>query len=174
VYNGKQVPSVLRCYSNSIVASSYSKELSIAGERIGWIAVCPDAADVEELMNALVLCTRILGFVNAPALMQRVVGALPGQGIDIGPYERRKKLLCTGLKDAGYEFLEPDGTFYLFPKAPGGDDMEFVTALQQELVLTVPGRGFGTPGYFRIAYCVKEEVIERAIPAFSKVIKSFS
>jgi aspartate aminotransferase len=124
-------------------------------------------------MNALILCTRILGFVNAPALMQRVVGALPGHGIDIGPYERRKELLCNGLKKAGYEFTEPDGTFYLFPKAPGGDDMAYVQALQEELVLTVPGRGFGTPGYFRISYCVDEEIIARSIPAFEKVIRRF-
>ena len=173
VYNGIQVPSVLRNYTDSIVASSYSKELSIPGERIGWIAVNPDASDSKELMNAMVLCTRILGFVNAPALMQRVVGALPGQGVDIRPYERRKTLLCNGLRAAGYEFADPDGTFYLFPKAPGGDDMAFIEALQDELVLAVPGRGFGAPGYFRISYCVDEAVIERSLPAFEKVIKRF-
>ncbi len=173
VYNNKPVPSVFRYYSESIVASSYSKELSIAGERIGWIAVSPDASDLEELMSALVLCTRILGFVNAPALMQRVVGAIPGHGIDIEPYVRRKDLLCDGLRKAGYEFSDPDGTFYLFPKAPGGDDMAFIEALQEELVLTVPGRGFGTPGHFRISYCVDERVIERALPAFEKVIQRF-
>ena len=174
VYNGKPVPSIFRFYRDSIVASSYSKELSIAGERIGWIAVCPQASDIEELVNALILCTRILGFVNAPALMQRVVARLPGRGVDIGPYVKRKNLICEGLKESGYEFMEPDGTFYLFPKAPGGDDIAFVSALQEELVLTVPGRGFGMPGYFRIAYCVDERVIERAIPAFGRVIKRFN
>ncbi len=173
VYNEKPVPSIFRFYPESIVASSYSKELSIAGERIGWIAVGPDVSEAEELLSALVICTRILGFVNAPALMQRVVGRLPGHGVDITPYVRRKNLICGGLEKMGYEFTEPDGTFYLFPKAPGGDDMVFIQALQEELVLTVPGRGFGTPGYFRIAYCVDEGIIERALPAFERVIKRF-
>jgi aspartate aminotransferase len=174
VYGGIIVPSVLKNYTDSIVASSYSKELSIAGERIGWIAVNPATKDTAELMNALILCTRILGFVNAPALMQRVVGRLQGVGVDIGPYERRRNLLCGGLKKMGYTFEEPDGTFYLFPKAPGGDDIAFVEALQEELVLTVPGRGFGSPGYFRIAFCVGEEIIQKAMPAFERVIKRFS
>ena len=174
VYGGVVVPSVLKNYPDSIVASSYSKELSIAGERIGWIAVNPATGDNAELMNALILCTRILGFVNAPALMQRVVGGLRGCGVDIGPYEKRKSLLCGSLKKMGYSFNEPDGTFYLFPKAPGGDDMAFVEALQEELVLTVPGRGFGAPGYFRIAFCVGEEVIGRAMPAFERVINRFT
>lgn len=173
VYGGKPVPSIFRFYPDSIVASSYSKELSIAGERIGWMAVGPDVSETADLLNALILCTRILGFVNAPALMQRVVGRLPGRGVDIEPYVRRKNLICGGLKESGYEFTEPDGTFYLFPKAPGGDDMAFVKALQEELVLVVPGRGFGAPGYFRIAYCVDEEVIKRSLPAFTRVIKRF-
>ncbi len=173
VYDGVVVPSVLKNYADSIVASSYSKELSIPGERIGWIAVNPATADSAEIVNALILCTRILGFVNAPALMQRVVGRLPGCGVDIGPYERRKNLLCGSLKKMGYSLREPDGTFYLFPKAPGGDDIAFIEALQEELVLAVPGRGFGTPGYFRLAFCVGEEIIKRALPAFERVLKRF-
>lgn len=173
VYGNAHVPSVFSHYRNSIVASSYSKELSIPGERIGWIAVHPEAADLEELMDALTLCTRILGYVNAPGLMQQVIGRVAGTRVDIEPYIRRKEILCSGLSKMGYEFAEPEGTFYLFPKAPGGDDMAFVQALQEELILTVPGRGFGTPGYFRIAFCTGEDVIERSLPSFEKVISRF-
>ena len=171
VYGGAVVPSVFSYYANSIVASSYSKELSIPGERIGWIAVHPEADDATVLMDALILCTRILGYVNAPGLMQRVIGRLSGTLVDITPYENRRDLLCNGLREIGYDFTDPEGTFYLFPRAPGGDDMAFVQALQEELVLTVPGRGFGTPGFFRIAFCVGGEVIERALPAFEKVFQ---
>lgn len=174
VYGNALVPSVFSHYRNSIVASSYSKELSIPGERIGWLAVHPAADDVDELMDALTLCTRILGYVNAPGLMQRVVGQVAGLQIDMGPYTRRKEMLCEGLSGMGYDFIEPAGTFYLFPKAPGGDDLAFVQALQKELILTVPGRGFGTPGYFRIAFCVGEETIERALPSFERVIQQFT
>ena len=173
VYGDVTVPSVFDHYANSVVASSYSKELSIPGERIGWIAVHPDADDAETLVNAIILCTRILGYVNAPALMQRAIGKLAGHKVDITPYVRRKELLCENLRSMGYEFSDPEGTFYLFCKAPGGDDMEFVKALQEELILAVPGRGFGTPGYFRIAFCVGEDVIERSLPAFERVIAKF-
>jgi len=171
VFGGIAVPSVFDAYRNSIVASSYSKELSIPGERIGWIAVHPEAEEVGLLVDALILCTRILGYVNAPALMQRVVGRIAGHRVNIDPYVRRRELLCSSLSDMGYELTEPDGTFYLFPKAPGGDDLACVEALQTERVLTVPGRGFGTPGYFRIAFCVDDEVIKGSLPGFERVIK---
>ena len=173
VYGDAVVPSVFNHYANSIVASSYSKELSIPGERIGWIAVHPEADDVSRLMDAIILCTRILGFVNAPALMQRAAGRLAGVQIDIAPYERRKELFCSSLLSMGYDLVEPEGTFYLFPKAPGGDDVAFVEALQKELILTVPGRGFGSAGHIRIAFCVSEEVITRSLPGFDKVRKQF-
>ena len=173
VYGDVKVPSVFSHYRNAIVASSYSKELSIPGERIGWIAVHPEIDDKTDLINALILCTRILGFVNAPALMQRVVVRLAGLTVDLTPYTRRRNLLCKNLKAMGYELIEPEGTFYLFPRAPGGDDMAFVEALQKELVLTVPGRGFGSPGHFRMAFCVGEEVIERSFGAFEKVRARF-
>jgi aspartate aminotransferase len=174
VFDGLTVPSVFDHYRNTIVASSYSKELSIPGERIGWIAVHPEADDAKRLVDALILCTRVLGFVNAPALMQRVVGRLVGHRVDITPYVRRRELLCSGLEALGFELVRPDGTFYLFPKAPGGDDLAFVEALQEELVLTVPGRGFGKPGYFRIAFCVDDEVISGSLNGFERVIKRFA
>ncbi|MBT3275757.1 MAG: pyridoxal phosphate-dependent aminotransferase [Spirochaetales bacterium] len=173
VYGGAEVPSVFKFYTNSIIVSSYSKELSVPGERIGWIAVHPKADDAETLMNALILCTRILGFVNAPGLMQHAIGRLAGHQVDISPYVKRREMLCRNLRSFGYKFTEPQGTFYLFVEAPGGEDMAFVKALQEELVLTVPGRGFGAPGYFRVAFCQGEDVIERSLPSFEKVIKKF-
>lgn len=174
VYGDREIPSVFACYKNSIIVSSYSKELSIPGERIGWVAVHPDAEDGRRLVDAVILCTRILGFVNAPGLMQRAVQLLTDVQVNIEPYRKRRLLLCEGLSDIGYEFVPPDGTFYLFPKAPGGDDLAFVEALQEELILTVPGRGFGAPGYFRIAFCVDESFILKAMDGFRRVFAKFS
>lgn len=174
VYGNTRVPSVFRFYRNSIVASSYSKELSIPGERIGWVAVSPEADESATLVDAIILCTRILGYVNAPALMQRAVARLSGIQIDIEPYRIRRRLLCEGLKKIGYSFAEPEGTFYLFPEAPGGDDVRFVNDLQQELVLTVPGSGFGKPGYFRISFCVGEDVIHRSMDGFKRVFDAYT
>ena len=174
VYDGAEVPSVFRYYENSILAHSYSKELSIPGERIGWVAVHPKAEDHGDLVGAIILCTRVLGYVSAPALMQRAISKLLGVHVDSSPYRRRRDLLCDALTGIGYEFTKPEGSFYLFPKTPGGDDLKFVEALQQELILTVPGRGFGTPGYFRIAYCVDETVIKRSISGFERVYRNFA
>lgn len=174
VYDGNTVPSVLRHYRNSIIVTSYSKDLSIPGERIGWVAVHPDADDFKDLVNGMVLCNRILGFVNAPALMQRIIYHLQGSCVDVDVYKRRRDLLCSGLERLGYKFVKPKGTFYLLPKAPGGDDQRFVEALQEELILAVPGRGFGIPGYFRIAFCVDDEVIERSMEGFARAIHAFS
>ena len=174
VYDGNTVPSVLRHYRNSIIVTSYSKDLSIPGERIGWVAVHPDADDFKDLVNGMVLCNRILGFVNAPALMQRIIYHLQGSCVDVDVYKRRRDLLCSGLERLGYKFVKPKGTFYLLPKAPGDDDQRFVEALQEELILAVPGRGFGIPGYFRIAFCVDDEVIERSMEGFARAIHAFS
>ena len=173
VYDGYVVPSVCALYRNSIVVNSYSKELSIPGERIGWVVVHPDADDAEDIINGMILCNRILGFVNAPALMQRAISYLQGKSVDAGIYRRKRDLLCSGLARSGYQFIKPKGTFYLLPKAPGGDDLKFVEALQEELILTVPGRGFGAPGYFRIAFCVDDEVIERSMEGFARTIRAF-
>lgn len=175
---GKEVPPVFQCYEHSILCTSYSKELSIPGERIGYLAVHPQAESVNSLMDAAILCNRILGYVNAPALMQRVVARLEGlknkPTVDIEIYRRRKDLLCEGLRRAGYDFQEPEGTFYLFVKAPGGDDLAFTEALRdQEQILVVPGTGFGAPGYFRISFCVNETVIQKALPGFEKILASF-
>ena len=173
VYDGVTVPSVLAAYKNSIIASSYSKSLSLAGERIGYLAVNPDISDVEQVVGGMVLFNRTLGFVNAPALMQRVVARIHGVTVDVDEYRRKCKLLCDGLSAIGYEFIKPGGTFYLFPKAPGGDDIEFVRALQKKKILTVPGSGFGWPGNFRIAFCVDDATIVNSMMGFEETIREF-
>lgn len=173
IYDGIRVPGIFTAYPDSIITTSYSKDLSIPGERIGFIAVNPAATYRNELMAGLGLANRILGFVNAPAMMQRVVAAVQGSAVDIKHYARKRELLCTGLEKLGYEFVKPAGAFYLFPKSPIPDDVEFVRALQEELILAVPGAGFGGPGHFRLAFCVDDAVIISAIPAFGRAIQKF-
>jgi aspartate aminotransferase len=168
VYDEAVVPSVFAAYSNTLLATSFSKDLSIPGERLGYVAVSPMATGRGELEGALVLANRILGFVNAPALMQRVVADLTDVSLDIAPYARRRELFCDVLSQAGYKFLRPKGAFYLFPKAPGGDDLNCVARLKEENILAVPGRGFGRAGYFRLAFCVSEAVIAAAAPGFAR------
>jgi len=168
-----EIPGILSNYENSIVCTSYSKDLSIPGERIGHLAVHPNAAARSDLMQALAMANRILGFVNANALMQRAIGCLQGEHIDAGIYQHKRDLLCNGLKNAGYNFTVPKGAFYLFPKSPIVDDVVFVNALQKENILGVPGSGFGCPGHFRLSFCVSDDTIVRAIPGFEKVIKQF-
>jgi aspartate aminotransferase len=173
VYNGQTVPSIFKSYHESIIANSYSKDISIAGERIGYLAVHPEASFNKELVEGMALANRILGFVNAPALMQRIVASIQGSSVDISSYARKRDLLCNGLADCGYNFIEPPGAFYLFPKTPVPDDVEFVKELQKELILTVPGSGFGGPGHFRIAYCVEDRTITDALPGFERVMKKY-
>jgi len=172
VYDGIHVPALFSCYPESIIVTSYSKDISIPGERLGFIAVNPDAAYREELLAGMALANRILGFVNAPALMQRVIVQIQGEQVDISAYARKRDLLCDGLAACGYEFVRPSGAFYLFPKSPIPDDVAFVRALQEEMILTVPGSGFGGPGHFRIAFCVDDATIENALPGFKRVIES--
>jgi len=170
-YDGTIVPSILALYPHSVVATSYSKDLSLPGERIGYVAVNPAADDAARLVDGIILCTRILGYVNAPALMQRLVGRLQGASVDVEIYRKKRDLLCDALGRMGYQFARPQGAFYLFPRAPGGDDLAFARALQEERVLVVPGSGFCAPGWFRIAYCVDTPVIERSFAGFEKVFK---
>ena len=174
VYDGVQVPSILKAYRNSVIATSYSKSLSLPGERIGFIAVNPHIFEVEEVINGMVLCNRILGFVNAPALMQRVIAGIQGLRVDVGEYQRKRDLLCDGLAAIGYQFHKPEGAFYLFPKTPIEDDVEFVKALQKRRILTVPGSGFGSHGHFRIAYCVDDATITNAMDGFAETFKKCS
>ncbi|MDD2390059.1 MAG: pyridoxal phosphate-dependent aminotransferase [Desulfobacterales bacterium] len=174
VYEGASVPSIFSCYSNSIIASSYSKDLSIPGERIGFIAVHPEAEYKQDLIDGMAISNRILGFVNAPALIQQVVASIQGASVNVAVYQRKRDLLCDGLADCGYQFIRPPGAFYVFPKTPIPDDVEFVRALQEELILVVPGSGFGGPGHFRIAYCVDDNTIINSIPGFRKVLQRYS
>lgn len=173
VFDDHTVPSIFAVYADSIVATSYSKDISIPGERIGFAALNPAANHRDDVMNGMALANRILGFVNAPALMQKIVACLQGTSVDIDLYQRKRDMLCEGLAAAGYEFVTPPGTFYLFPKSPVPDDVAFVQALQEELILVVPGSGFNGPGHFRIAFCVDDDTIANALPGFKRVIKRF-
>ena len=173
VYDGHLVPSIFTYYRESIIATSYSKDLSIPGERIGFVVINPEASFKKELSGGIALANRILGFVNAPALIQRVIAAIQGDCVDVSEYAKKRKLLCDGLADCGYEFITPPGAFYLFPKTPVKDDVKFVQSLQEELILGVPGSGFGCPGYFRIAFCVEDDTIKNAMPGFKKVMEGY-
>ena len=173
VYDGVKVPSIFTCYRESIIATSYSKDISIPGERIGYIAVNPLAAFKKNLINGMALANRILGFVNAPALMQRIIASIQGASVDISEYQRKRDILCNNLAECGYEFIRPSGAFYLFPKSPVPDDVKFVKALQDELILVVPGSGFGCPGHFRIAFCVDDDIIINSIPGFKRAMEKF-
>jgi aspartate aminotransferase len=173
VFDDARVPSIFRSYAQSILATSYSKDISIPGERIGFAAVNPGATHKKELMAGMALTNRILGFVNAPALMQRVVACMQGMSVDINEYKRKRDIFCEGLADAGYTFTTPPGAFYLFPQTPIADDVAFVKELQKELILVVPGSGFAGPGHFRIAFCVNDQTIVKALPGFKRVMQKY-
>ena len=170
VFDGHEVPSIFTAYNNSIVVSSYSKDLSLPGERIGYLAVHPNIDDKNNLLDALTLANRILGFVNAPALMQRVVAELQDASVDTSIYARRKDLLCNILSDAGFTFTAPKGAFYVFPQTPIADDVQFTSLLLEEKILTVPGLGFGSPGHIRIAFCVPDDVVARSAEGFKRAV----
>ncbi|WP_028582304.1 pyridoxal phosphate-dependent aminotransferase [Desulfogranum japonicum] len=171
VFDGHKVPALMTATTNSIVASSYSKELSVPGERIGYIAVNPDMAEKGEMLNAMTMANRILGFINAPAMMQRAVAQLQDQSVDSSIYARRLDAFCKVLDNAGLEYERPKGAFYLFPKSPI-DDVEFCSLLQQEKILAVPGRGFGIPNYIRLAFCVDEQVINKSAEGFKRAVEA--
>jgi aspartate aminotransferase len=173
IYDGVTVPSVFNAYNESFIVTSFSKDLSLPGERIGYLAANPDISDKDIIIAGLVLCNRCLGYVNAPALMQRAIPYLLEESVDISLYQKKRDMLCDGLASFGYEIVKPEGTFYLFPRTPIEDDVAFVSALLEEKILAVPGSGFGGPGHFRIAYCVSDEVIEGALPGFEKVMNEY-
>ncbi len=175
VYNGAEVAPLLSMYRYAIVVSSFSKDLSIPGERIGYIAVSPlmEKDKRELLLDALIFANRVLGFVNAPALMQRVVALCAEETTDFSLYKRNRELFIKILSDLNFQFVRPDGAFYIFPKSPIPDDVEFVKEAQKERILIVPGSGFGKKGHFRIAYCVPTETIERSIPSWERLAKRF-
>jgi len=172
VFDGIKLPSVLAACENSIVVTSYSKDLSLPGERLGFIAVNPTVEEPQKTMGGLVFSNRTLGFVNAPALMQRVTTHLQGATVESAIYQAKRDMICGMLEELGYEFVKPDGAFYLFPKSPI-DDVEFVRVLQEERILVVPGSGFGRANHFRMAYCVADSTIERARDGFARVAEKY-
>jgi aspartate aminotransferase len=168
-YTDTPYPFIFDHHPRSIVATSHSKDLGLAGERIGYIAVNPGDPGKADLIAALNFSLRTLGFVNAPALMQRAVASIQRATVDIDIYRSKRDLIYGALIDIGYECVKPEGAFFVFPKSPIPDDIEFVAELQKELVLVVPGVGFGTPGYFRASYSVEDSVIEGSIDGFRTV-----
>lgn len=172
VYDNIVVPSILKHYSQSIIVNSYSKDLAIPGERIGYVVVSTQCQDWEQIVQGAVFCNRTLGFVNAPALMQRVIRRLKNVSVNVRDYQDKRDLFFDALTEMGYELIKPQGAFYMFPKSPVKNELEFVKKLQSKNILTVPGRGFGKTGYFRISYCVTLEVIERSLAGFREVIEN--
>lgn len=172
-YDGIEVPNIFKLIDNSIVVTSHSKDLSIPGERIGYAAVSPIAADFREVMDGLTFCNRTMGFVNAPALMQRVVAKLQRVCIDVSDYQEKRDLFYNSLTGMGYQIVKPQGAFYLFPRSPVEDDVTFVREAQKKNILIVPGSGFGTPGYFRISYCVEKRVIENSLQGFRELAREY-
>jgi aspartate aminotransferase len=173
VYDGESVPSILQIFSNSVVVNSYSKCLALPGERIGYIAVNPATADADLLINGLAYSNRTLGFVNAPALFQKVVAESLNAIVDTNIYKQRRDFLYHHLTRLGFSCILPKGAFYFFPKTLIDDDIEFVNRAQKYNLLLVPGTGFGCPGYFRISYSVSMEIIENSIPAFEALVSEF-
>jgi len=173
-FDGAEAPSLLPLYPFTLVCSSFSKNLSLPGARVGYALVNPAMPGREELVGGLILANRILGFVNAPAIGQKLLLKLIGTQVDAGVYARRRDAMCTVLDAAGYAYPRPQGAFYFFPQAPGGDDVAFVSALVEERILAVPGKGFGWPGHFRLAFCVGEEVILRAADGFKRAMERCS
>jgi aspartate aminotransferase len=173
VYDGLKVPPVLKIFDHSIIGTSHSKDLAIPGERIGYVAINPNIPEADLLFNGLVYANRVLGFVNAPALMQRLVADLQGQATGVDVYRERRDLFYNHLVSIGFEVVKPQGAFYFFPKSPISDDVAFIKAAQKHNILLVPGSGFGQPGYFRIAYCVSKELILNSFPAFTALAKEF-
>ncbi len=165
-----EVPSVFQAYPHSIIVNSYSKALSLAGERIGYLAVHPEAKEAPLVVGAAAVANTMYS-VNAPSLIQQAIGKLQGITVDVSIYRRRRDLLCAGLSEAGYEFNVPEGAFYLFPKSPIADDMEFINRLKDELILAVPGTGFGAPGYFRLSYAVPDATISGSFAGFKRALE---
>ncbi len=173
VYDGVRVPYLTKYYDNTIVGYSYSKSLSLPGERIGYLVIPDEVKDSEDVLAAANVATRILGFVNAPTLQQKLVAKCINEKTDISYYNRNRETLYNGLRECGFECIKPQGAFYLFVKSPAADEKEFCAAAKKYNLLLVPGSSFACPGYVRIAYCVDHEMILRALPAFEKLAEVY-
>ena len=173
VYGDIEVPYITKYYRNTIVGYSYSKSLSLPGERIGYLVIPSEVDDYNDVFAAASVATRILGYVNAPSLMQRVIKECINEKTDISYYDRNRNTLYDGLTQAGFTCQKPEGAFYLFMKTPTEDDKEFVAAAKKYHILVVPGSSFGCPGYVRIAYCVAYETIVNSLPKFKELSKEY-
>lgn len=171
VYDGVKTPPVFNYVKNSILVTSHSKDLGLAGERIGYIAVHPEAADTRLLVDGMVFCNQMLGFVNAPALMQRLVAHLQKEQVDLSGYLKKRDLLYAHLTEIGFKMVKPKGAFYMFPQSPLADDLEFVQMAKKYNILLVPGKGFGLKGYFRLSYSVPLQTVINSLPAFTDLAK---
>lgn len=173
VYDGVEVPSVFTIFKHSIIVNSFSKSLSLPGERIGYIAINPLMEDTDILMDGLIFSTRTLGFVNAPALFQRILPESLDATVDVNAYKKRRDMLYNIITEAGLECLKPEGAFYLFPKSPIEDDVEFCKAAIKYNLVIVPGTGYGCKGHFRLAYCVNEKTIINSRNAFNALVAEY-
>lgn len=174
VYDGAEIPVLSDIFKNAITVYSFSKSLSLAGERIGYVCVSPNADDYRSLIDSLILTNRIMGFVNAPSLFQKVIAECLDEKVDVDSYKKKRDKLYTHITKLGFECYLPRGAFYLFPRSPISDDISFCNdyAIKYN-ILAAPGSGFGFNGYFRLAYCVSDKTIELSLPAFEKLAKEF-
>lgn len=172
-YDGVEVPYLTKYYKDTIVGYSFSKSLSLPGERIGYLVIPDEAADASDIQSAANVATRILGFVNAPSLMQRAVAKCLDAKADVPYYDRNRNALYQGLKELGFSCIKPEGAFYLFVKSPVEDEQVFCQAAKKHHILIVPGSSFACPGYVRIAYCVAYETILNSMPGFAKLAEEF-
>ena len=173
IFDNLEYTHIFKYHDRSVVATSHSKDLALPGERIGYIAVNPSCPDIEELVDGLVFCNRTLGFVNAPALIQHLIAHLQDTTIDVRIYEKKRDYLYKELTNMGYSLIKPQGAFYMFPKSPIEDDVQFSEELKENRVLVVPGSGFGLPGYFRISYCMEDATIQGSLEGLEKTILKY-
>ncbi len=171
-FDDVEIPSLFSVYANSVVIGSYSKNLSLSGERIGYVAVNPAMSGAEELIRAVTLTTRILGYVNAPTVAQQLLKSCIDSQVDLNVYRERRTAMAAVLDAAGIEYTMPRGAFYFFPRSPLADESRFIDKLVEERILAVPGRGFGCPGYIRLAFCVGKEIIERSAEGFKRAVRN--
>ena len=172
-YDGVEVPYVTGFYDDTVICYSYSKSLSLPGERIGYLVIPDELKDSKEVFNAATIANRVMGCVNAPSLMQRVIKRCIDEQVNLEAYDKNRNLLYNGLKDLGFACIKPQGAFYLFVKSPEADEKKFCEACKKHNVLVVPGSSFACPGYVRISYCVSYGQIERSLPAFAKIAAEY-
>ncbi len=174
VYDGIKLPVIHNIFKNSIIINSYSKSLSLPGERVGYLAINSKIEDIDLLFNGLVFANRTLGYVNAPALFQKVIADCLDATVDVEAYKERRDILYNELTSLGFSCIKPEGAFYLFPKSLIEDDVEFVLKAKEFNILLSPGSGFGCPGYFRLSYCVSMETIKNSLEGFRKLAEYFN